>query len=155
MLIRVKLLKNWGGYKKGSVMDLGESKGRPLIANDTAIEVSNKEKIIKINNLGDGLIRVKLTKTWGGFCVGSVMDLGESKGRTLIDSGMAEEVGKQMKIDKKSPKKKNPKVEVAMIEPKAETAVVTPEKKPKERKKRRERQEEKQREKQKERQGDK
>jgi len=136
MLIRLKLLKNWGGYQKGSVMDFGESKGRPLIANDTAIEVSKNEKITKIADLGGGLVRVKLIKTWGGFCVGSVLDLGESKGRTLIEYGIAIEVGKTMNKVKIMPKKKNPpKVEVAMIEPKAETAVMTPKKKPKKRKK--------------------
>ncbi len=145
MLIRLKLLKNWGGYKKGSVMDFGESKGRPLIANDTAIEVSKKEKVTKITDLRDGLVRVKLIKKWGGFGIGSVLDLGESKGRTLIEFSIAEEVGKTMSKVKIMPKKKNPpKVEVAMIEPEAETAVVTPEKKPKKRKKQRKKQKEKQ-----------
>lgn len=152
MLIRVKLLRSWGGFKKGSVMELGEAKGRPLILNNTAMEVSNKEKVMKITNLGDNLVRVKLIKTWGGFCVGSVMDLGESKGRTLIEQGMAVDVDKTMNKIKIMPKKKNlPKVEVAMIEPEAETAEVTPKKKPKKKKK----QEEKQREKQEEKQGDK
>jgi hypothetical protein len=141
MLIRLKLLKNWGGYKKDSIMDFGEAKGRPLIAKDTAIEVSENEKINKIIDSGGGLVRVKLIKTWGGFCVGSVLDLGESKGRTLIELNMAIEVGKTMNKVKIMPKKKNPpKVEVAMIEPIAETAEVTPKKKPKKRKKQREKQ---------------
>jgi hypothetical protein len=141
MLIRLKLLKNWGGYKKDSIMDFGEIKGRPLIAKDTAIEVSENEKINKIIDSGGGLVRVKLIKTWGGFCVGSVLDLGESKGRTLIELNMAIEVGKTMNKVKIMPKKKNPpKVEVAMIEPIAETAEVTPKKKPKKRKKQREKQ---------------
>lgn len=135
MLIRLKLLKNWGGYKKDSVMDFGESKGRPLIANDTAIEVSKKERIRKIDNLGGSLIRVKLIKTWGGFSEGSVLDLGESKGRTLIEYGMAKEVSRKMKKVEIKLKKKKPKVEVAMIEPKAETTEITPEKKPKKSKK--------------------
>ena len=149
MLIRVKLLRCWGGYKKGSVMELGEAKGRPLILNNTAIEVSKNEKINKIADLGDGLVKVKLLKTWGGFCVGSVMDLGESKARTLIERSEAIEVDKKMSKVKIMPKKKNlPKVEVAMIEPEAETAVVTPEKKPKKRKKQRKKQKEKQGDKQ-------
>jgi len=137
MSIRLKLLKNWGGYKKGSVIDFGESKGRPLIANDTATEVGKKVKIIhiKIDSSGGDLIRVKLIKKWGGFGEGSILDLGESKGRTLIEYGMAIEVSKKEKKVVKNFKKKKPKVEIAMIEPEAETAEVTPEKKSKKSKK--------------------
>lgn len=48
MLIRLKLLKNWGNFAAGSVLDFGRSKGEPLIDNGTAIKISKREKIVKI-----------------------------------------------------------------------------------------------------------
>lgn len=46
--IRLKLLKPWGGYDAGSIMDFGESKGWTLIDNGTAIEVSKKKKKLTV-----------------------------------------------------------------------------------------------------------
>lgn len=43
-LIRLKLLKKWGEYDAGSVLDFGESKGAPLIAKGIAERVSRTEK---------------------------------------------------------------------------------------------------------------
>jgi len=43
MLIYLKLLKKWGEYKPGDTAMFDERKGRPLIANGTAIELKKQE----------------------------------------------------------------------------------------------------------------
>jgi len=48
MLIRVRLLKKWGEYGMGSVVDLGESKARTLIAAGVAIEASANEQLVHV-----------------------------------------------------------------------------------------------------------
>ena len=126
-MLRLKLLKKWGPFGAGSVVDFGEEKGRPLIANGIAEEVGKNEKILKIRD-GNSLIRLKLLKQWGPYGAGSIVDFGESKGRPLITNGTAEEVSRrERKVEVKISKKKKPELEVAMVNPAAETAEVTPE----------------------------
>jgi len=131
-MLRLKLLSKWGEYGKGSIVDFGESKGCPLIANGTAAEVDKNEKLVTIQTNSKAFIRLKLLKSWGNYGEGSVVDFGESKGRPLIANGTAVEVSKKEKIIKikgnRKKRKKPPKVETATAEPVAETAEVTPQK---------------------------
>ena len=126
MLIRVRLLKKWGEYGMGSVVDLGESKARTLIAAGVAIAANSNEQLVHVRT-GNDVIRLKLLKKWGEYAEGTVIDFGERKGRPLIEKKIAVEVSKrEKKIVIKPEKKKKPKAETAMVEPIAETAEVTP-----------------------------
>jgi hypothetical protein len=120
-MIRLRLLRKWGEYGAGSVADFGESKGKPLIAAGVAEKVSSKEKIRVIKDRGE-TIRLKLLKTWGPYGIGSIVDFGESKGRPLIESGVAVQVAKKEKKVTVNPSKKKAGVETATAKPDAETA---------------------------------
>jgi len=130
-MLRLKLLHKWGEYGEGSVVDFGEGKGRPLIANGTAIMTDEKLVTIKPANR---TIKLKLLKPWADYMEGSVIKFGESKGAPLIAAGIAERAENNAKENRiiRGKQKKPPKVETAVNEPKidmkAETAEVTPEK---------------------------
>lgn len=122
-MIRCRLIKKWGPFGAGSVIDMGDSKADPLIKAGVMEKVSNKEKINKVlTGTRVELIRVRLLKQWGPFGEGSVIDLGETKGRPLIDNGVAVEVSKKERLNKKGLSKKVKPVETATAPPPAETA---------------------------------
>lgn len=119
MLLRLRLRKKWGEYAAGSVVDFGEGKGRPLIANGTAELADENEKLVKVKSSPEtDLIRLRLLKKYGNYEAGSVVDFGERKGRPLVESGMAVEVSKKEKKIVVKPKKK--KIETASMNRKAE-----------------------------------
>lgn len=105
--IRLRLLKPWGGYSPGSKILFDPRKGRPLIKDGVAVEITATNRKgeylkneVKRRKPGE-LVRIKLVKEWGGFFIGDVINAGESKAWNLIDQKIAELTDLPLTVQKK------------------------------------------------------
>jgi len=87
-MIRIKLLKRWGGFLQGSVFDCGESKALGLIDSKIAERTTEKINQIKVNKDATPC-KIKLLKDWGSFRIGEEINIGKSKAMPLISDGVA------------------------------------------------------------------
>jgi len=96
--IRLELKKSWCNFHAGDEVNFDESKGRPLIANGTGVEIPayKQNKLIpnKIQEQKQNIkkIRLLLKKNWGGFHTGDKVMFDERKGRPIIERGEAIEI---------------------------------------------------------------
>lgn len=118
--IQVRLCKSWGNFSAGDDVLFDENKGREIIIGGYGVEVKRtmKENPINKKRRPRVKIKIKLVKQWGGRPVGAEVMFDESKGYEIIAAGIGVEVEKKPKKPKK--------IEVAMIDPAAETAEAPP-----------------------------